>query len=405
MSRPRPLPGSSASLRGRLRRWAGLAHLWLGLGAGAVFALAGLTGALLVFYPELDAASDARLRSVDATARPVSYEAVYQALRAHAPNRPGPWRIEVPTGGGPLPARYYQPAETAGRSFAPLMVWVDPGGPGVVREAVWGEYAATWIYDLHYALLLGDLGKRVMAVVGVLILVLLVGGAWLWWPPTGKLRSALTLKRAASPQRRIYDLHKVAGIYGILQLAILSVTGAMLDAPDWVKPVLAQAGPLYQAPHLGSDPTAGRPRLPVDVAVATAKSRFPRADLAWIETPAQSRGVYRVNLHQPGEPSRRFPRTSVWVDPYTGAVLAVRDPFLEGPGDVTLNWLHAVHNGEAAGLPGRIAALLSGLGAVALFVTGVVRWRHKARARRLAPRRVRRAEVAPGQRSLPPHRR
>ncbi|MFM2372531.1 MAG: hypothetical protein RIS85_2253, partial [Pseudomonadota bacterium] len=32
------------------------AHLWLGLGLGALFALLGLTGSLLVFYQEIDAA-------------------------------------------------------------------------------------------------------------------------------------------------------------------------------------------------------------------------------------------------------------------------------------------------------------------------------------------------------------
>ena len=375
----------SARLKGRLRRWAGLAHLWVGLTAGFVLAIAGLTGALLVFYVEADGLTHRELRAAASSAPPAAYEPILRALEQHAPQRDGPWRIEVSDAGGAVPVRYYNPDETAGRGFAPLMLWVEPRTGEVVREALWGEYFATWIYDLHYALLLGEFGKKVLAVSGALVLVMLIGGAWLWWPAPGKLRAAFTLKRSTTAQRRIYDLHKLAGIYGLLLLAVLSISGAVLAAPDWVRPSLDAVSPLYEAPKPASNP-AGTARIPVDVAVARARLLFPQARLAWIETPDGPTGVFRINLQQPGEPSRRFPRTNVWVDQYSGRVLAVRNPRLEGAGDTLLNWMHAVHNGEAAGLAGRILVLLSGLGAVSLFATGLVRFWHKRRARLLARR-------------------
>ncbi|WP_334163915.1 PepSY-associated TM helix domain-containing protein [Phenylobacterium sp.] len=380
----KPPRGSSASLRGRLRRWAGLAHLWLGLSVGLVFGVAGITGTLLVFYVEADAATHQAVRAVAPVRGPVVYEPVLRALQAHAPQRPGAWRLEVTDEGGAIPVRYYAPAETQGRGFAPLMLWVDPARGTVVREAFWGEYLGTWIYDLHYALLMGDAGKKVMAVTGGLVLVLLLGGAWLWWPARGKLRSALTLKPAATPQRRVYDLHKVAGIYGLLPLLVLIASGVVLGAPEWFRPVL---GPLYEQPELASAASAEAPRIPVDHAVARAQAMFPQARLAWIETPAGPDGVYRINLQQPGEPSRRFPRTNVWLDQYSGQVLAVRDPRREGAGDVLLNWMHAIHSGEAGGLAGRLLVFVSGLGAASLLVTGLIRFGHKRRARALAGRR------------------
>lgn len=60
-------------------------------------------------------------------------------------------------------------------------------------------------------------------------------------------------------------------------------------------------------------------------------------------------------------------------DACSGAVPAVRDPRREGGADHLLNWLHAVHSGEAGGLAGRLLVLLSGLGSVGLLVTGVGR--------------------------------
>ena len=85
----RGAPGSSTSLKGRLRRWAGLAHLWLGLTAGLVFAVAGVTGAILVFYVAADRAAHAELRGLEAAPPPAAYEPILRALQAHAPDRPG----------------------------------------------------------------------------------------------------------------------------------------------------------------------------------------------------------------------------------------------------------------------------------------------------------------------------
>ncbi|RWA51149.1 hypothetical protein AU476_25200 [Cupriavidus sp. UYMSc13B] len=58
-------------------------------------------------------------------------------------------------------------------------------------------------------------------------------------------------------------------------------------------------------------------------------------------------------LRQPGEPGWRFPRTNVWIDQYSGAVLGIRDPRRNSAADTLLDWLHPLHGGGAFGLPGR----------------------------------------------------
>jgi uncharacterized iron-regulated membrane protein len=88
-----------------------------------------------------------------------------------------------------------------------------------------------------------------------------------------------------------------------------------------------------------------------------------------------------IRMYRPGEPGFRFPRTRVWIDQYDGRVLASRDGRNRTAGDALLGWLHPLHNGEAFGLAGRLIVLLSGLALTLLFVTGILRWRQKARAR------------------------
>ncbi|UEP31834.1 PepSY domain-containing protein [Burkholderia sp. B21-007] len=90
-----------------------------------------------------------------------------------------------------------------------------------------------------------------------------------------------------------------------------------------------------------------------------------------------------------GEPGFRFPATTVWVDAYTGAIVGARDVAAQSTGDTFLAWLHPLHSGEALGLSGRIAVLVSGLALPLLFVTGILRWRHKN-----AVKRAGRSEVA-----------
>lgn len=371
--------------RHRRRRWRGLwftLHLVLGLTVGAIVALAGITGSLLVFYVELDRAIDPAVAVSRASTPPRPVEDVFRALRAAHPDRNRSWRLELPMADGdPITARYYHAREKAHVAFAPLVVRVDPRTLDVGPGRFWGDFAMTWIYDLHYTLLLDRTGRTIMAIVGIVLLVSLASGLVLWWPAPGRLRSALAWKPRASVERRTYDLHKLAGIWGGALLAILAVTGTMLGEPKWFAPAIDRVSPLFRAPAVAAVPSDVR--IPIDAAVRIARARFPAAEPRWIETPDGPEGVYRVQLRQPGEPGRRFPKTNVWIDPGTGAVLAVRDPKTEGGGDTVLAWLHPLHSGEAFGLAGRLIVLLSGVAPPLLFVTGVMRWRQKGRARRM----------------------
>ena len=382
-SDPGPV-GRPSALRRRWRaRWLDV-HLVLGLSVGIVFTLLGVTGALLVFYVEIDGAlNPLPAGSSDGVRR--SHEAVFQALRQAHPSRDRAWRLEMPMAAGqPVTARYYRAPEKARLAFAPLVVQVDPVTLRVGPARFWGEFAMTWIYDLHYTLLLDRTGKTMLGILGLTLLVSLATGLWLWWPSGRRWRSALQWKRQAGPARRIYDLHTLTGVYGALVLLVIVLTGVMLEVPGWVNPWIDRVSPLRAAVLPRSSMEGRAHRIDVDEAVRVGQTRFPSAELRWIETPDGTEGAYRINLHQRGEPGRRFPKTNVWVDQYTGAVLAVRDPRTDRAGDTMLAWLHPLHSGEALGLPGRLLVLASGLAPGILLITGCLRWRHKRRAAQAA---------------------
>ena len=367
----------------RMRRWWLDLHLYIGLLLGAVFALLGVTGSVLVFYPEIDRALNPALSPSMTEVSAVSVQAVADKLRLLYPEREDGWRIELPLNDStPIIARYANSAERAGRSFSPLMLTLDPVTLEQTSHRVWGDYLVTWIYDLHYTLLLDATGKVAVGIIGLIMLLSLISGLWLWWPSMSRWRMALRPVVREGSVRRTYDLHVLAGAYGAMLLIVLALTGAGLALPDQTRGLVDSTLGVKRMPEVAAYSGVDEAML-IDLndAVAIARERFPQAEVRWVDVPGIGEGPISIRLHQPGEPGRRFPKTRLWVDPYSGEILAVRDPAHNAAGNTVLDWLHPLHNGEALGITGRWIAFLSGLVPLLLFVTGFIRWRQKHSAR------------------------
>ena len=114
---------------------------------------------------------------------------------------------------------------------------------------------------------------------------------------------------------------------------------------------------------------------------------MPEAKPAWIEIPGPGEGAFRLRFQQPGDPSRRFPHSFVWVDQYRGEVVGRHDSRSFPTLSVLEAWLHPLHDGSAGGLALRLAVLLAGLFPLGLFITGLLRWRSRFKPdRRTSPR-------------------
>ncbi len=188
------------------KRWLA-AHRYLGFTAGALLVLIGLTGSILVFHLEIDEWLNPDLirvapKSGGASAyRPLD-EMVAAALRsmpegAHLvfgqyPRHDGiafRWNVSVPS----------RPDARSPMDFELHHVFVDPYsaeviGARLVRPAgLGGAVPRTFIgfvFALHYALLLPRFGEppfgdTVVAIVGMVLIVSLFTGLYLWWPRNG----------------------------------------------------------------------------------------------------------------------------------------------------------------------------------------------------------------------------
>lgn len=363
-------------------------HLWLGLILGLPFLILAFTGSALVFYIEIDALLNPAIRTASAGpaqdwASPV-WDKALQTARARWPEASGKWSFEVTGASGAIPARYYPPSE--GHSHGhhgvdPLMVWFTPDGGDVLRQARWGDYLMTFIYDVHRNLLAGDLGNAIVGWIGIASLMLLVTGLIVWWP-RGSWRKALAYKRHAAPIRRLYDLHKLLGLSSLVLLLILTATGALLALPaekTWLLGKLI--APMTPIPAPSSTAKAGS-QVPIARALVAAHAALPDARLNWIDVPGPGEGVFRIRARVPSDPTHRFPHSFVFVDQYSGAVLAVHDA-RKGSASTAINtWIRPLHDASVGGLATRILGVLAGFAPTALFVTGFLRWRRRVVAQR-----------------------
>ena len=99
-------------------------------------------------------------------------------------------------------------------------------------------------------------------------------------------------------------------------------------------------------------------------------------------------GVYVVGIRQPDEILKTSSLSGVWIDQYSGELLAVRDWKQFTAGETFVAWMFPLHNGEAFGLPGRWIVFLIGFVPSVLYVTALRMWwlkRQAHRQQRLAP--------------------
>jgi uncharacterized iron-regulated membrane protein len=167
-------------------------------------------------------------------------------------------------------------------------------------------------------------------------------------------------------------------VYGGLVLLVLALTGIALAVPQYVNPLIDLFSPVATLPAPQSHASeAAQPDIGVDRAVDVARHSFPQARVRWIETPGVANGVYRIRMQQPGEPGRRFPKTFVWVDRYSAAVLATHDPARSTAGTGLVDWMHPLHSGEGFGRTGQVVVLFAGLLLPVLLITGWLRKKQK----------------------------
>ncbi|WP_235934876.1 PepSY-associated TM helix domain-containing protein [Candidatus Laterigemmans baculatus] len=370
-------------------------HLWLGLSLGALFVLTGLSGSLLVFDHAIDErlhpnlllaarreANDPR-RQVPQTPISPDWSRIDAVLAAAALAYPDPLAAKsfiepprTPDGVWTIWCR-----NNYGEATGYTQVYVDPTTIDVTGCRTWGEYFVSWIYRLHDELLLGEFGRTVVGLTGLALIVSIATGIVLWWPLwKHSWRAAFALRGG---RRFHYDLHKTLGIVSGVILLVIACTGVYLVFPGWVKPAvqLFSAETVPAAAKLQSTRQAGQAPISAADAAEIARGVFPEGVLKRLQFPPDPDATYVARIRGAGDVRHSSGNSRVWIDQYSGEVLAVRDWNRRTAADTFYAWQFPLHNGEAFGLVGRWVVFFTGLVPAVLYVTGFVLWWRKRQSR------------------------
>ena len=344
-------------------------HQWLGLLVGLVVIVIGLTGAILVFENEIDQVLHPALWHVTPQGSPRPLDALMDAVRASHPDDRLEW-IEIATGSDNSYVMHM---------ITRRQIFVNPYSGEILGERDYDKTVFGMMFFLHRTLLAGEIGRTVVGVTTLVTVILLVTGLYLWWPRTlGRLKPSLSIKWTNGKRRLTYDLHNVLGFYASWYVIVIAMTGlvwsfpAVHDAIFWLTD--SPAPPWKSAPRSKAAPETAI--FSADEALHAAAVALPGAHATEIILPQQPDDPYAIGKRfpRPGNPNAQ---SHVYVDQYSGAVLAV-ERYEELSLGATIRLLvYPVHVGTVFGLPTQILAFLVSMVIPLSAATGFLLWWRK----------------------------
>ena len=210
-----------------LRKIAFQIHLWLGLAIGLYIVVLSLTGSALVFRRELDRAFAPDRPARDPARQVMSVEELTEAARRAYPDYTVATVGQVQRRNPVIQIDFTRGGETIEREFS-AYTGEDLGDPFPA-----GSQWLLWVVMLHDDLLLPrERGRFWNGIGSILVTLLCITGAIVWWPGIASWRRAMSVKRKSSWKRFNFDLHSALGFWFFSMIFMWAVSGIYLAMPS-----------------------------------------------------------------------------------------------------------------------------------------------------------------------------
>jgi uncharacterized iron-regulated membrane protein len=387
-------------------------HFYAGLICLPFMFLLALTGAAYLFNQQIDDVVYARLLLRPADAQPAL--APTRLIAAALFAEPGTAKAIT------LPAddRHTVQIDVTQADGNVRQVFVDPSSDTVLGAMDESARVMTIVKHLHSLALIGDGGRIVIEVVAGWIIVLMLTGAYLWWP-RGREHGVVSIRPGAKGRAWWRDLHAVTGAFGGIIILFLATTGMPwsivwgqqvnrwlnqhdLGAPNgmWRNlprstlpasvlgdlPWTLQQQPLPASTSAAADPHAehhghgAHGVMPMPASVVGARISADQAVNA--VAAAGMRKGYRLVLPQDAQavysairtPGRLLDRRVIHIDQYSGKLLMDLGADRIGAIGRVTEWGVSVHQGLEYGWLNQLVMLAGCVALMLLCVSGVVVW-------------------------------
>ena len=372
-------------------------HRYVGLSLVLFLVVAGLSGATLSFYEELDALAFPRLPAAEVGPALDPATLAERVERAH----PGLQVMYLPLAFGQAQALKLSVApRRPGDALAYDEIFVDPRSGALLGVRSWAGPVRTvrdvmpFLFRLHYSLALGQTGSAVMGWIALAWTIDCFVGFWLTLPPTfgrgwpGRWGKAWRLRWRSTPYKLTFDLHRATGLWVWPLLFVLAWSSVAMNLSAVYDPVMRTLLPM--APPEPIRAAVDHRALSWEAALATGR-RVMAAEAArrgftveeevalrFIDWDGQLSYIVRSSRDAV---ERGDGETAVALDPVTGRVIGVSVPGSRPAGDVVSTWLLYLHEARVGGRPYDVLLAATGILIALLSVTGLVIWWKKRKAR------------------------
>jgi len=382
MSKPAPGP----RWYNAVWRW----HFYAGLFCIPLVLWLSLTGSIYLWKPQIEALIDRPYAHLAKTGSRASAAAIAGAAVRVVP--------------GSVLHRYQLPDTAAqavqvivGRKGVETRVYVDPHSLAILKQVREDDRLMRWVFRLHGELMIGDPGSWIVETAACWAIVMILTGAYLWWPrATTGLGGVLWPRLDLSGRGFWRDIHAVTAIWiSVLALGLIltglpwaNVWGGYLkqiryatgtsDGPqDWS--TSSKAGSMTMmgnhAEHGGM--TMDHPLTdyrPLDRIIPNVAPLGLAAPVL-IAPPAAHDDLWTAKSDAADRPLR----TNLTVDGVSGTIVGRKDFADRHWIDRAVGYGVAAHEGQLFGLANQLLGVVAALG---LFVTafsgGVLWWRRRS---------------------------
>lgn len=404
---------SRLSLRAVLLRL----HRWVGLSIGLFLCIAGLTGVVLVFHHELDAALNPELFEVGGGApgeTPLDPVALIEAVQRALPQA-AIHSLPLDYDGTHAVGLFVEGAPGHGDPGF-NQVFVDPWTGRVTgmrdRGDLWEGRPAVlpFVLRLHYGLALGDFGYRLMGVVALLWTLDCFVGFALTLPPrspraaAGPGASVRWLRRwwrswtikGRRPYTLAFTAHRALGLWLWALLLAIAWSAVGMNLPEVQLPVVKHS--LGFSNHWSERQVLEEPRptplMGWDEALARTAVLLQaeaRDKDFQIRQPERLRyhpdsGTWQLRAFSTLDVNQRYPGTSLWMDDRSGDLVQLDLPTGHTAGNTLTAWVDALHFGALFGMAGKLLTVGLGLLTALLSASGAWFWWRKSGRRMWHPK-------------------
>ncbi|MBE6341515.1 MAG: PepSY domain-containing protein [Bacteroidales bacterium] len=368
-----------------LRKLMSELHKWLGLFTGAVLFVVCTTGCIYAFKDEITDLTEPWRHIDDQSDRQIISPSELIDIASEAMNGNIPTALTFSERTDALRADYYDWGKEQ------TTVWVNSYNGNVLHTTTHrGSEFDFWNFILrgHTALWLPrHIGKLVVGYSVLIFFIVLITGLVVWLPKRIKI---FKLKERFTLRKTLVSLHAVLGLYAIVPLIALCITG-MLFALSWFstgvyfaisggKSMQPYTLPHSQQTHESVTPIATR----LDILHTQLTYEEPQAVQFYYALPADSTACIRVSIvHKRGSYYRTDNR---FFDQYSLTELNGSGPWAgkyneASTADTIMRANLELHDGRMFGIVGKIIMFFASFVGAWLAVSGYVLWIRRLRHR------------------------